>query len=332
MRFAVLGAGAIGAYLGAALAKGGADVVLIARGEHLAAIRANGLRVQTDDGETKVGVAASDQLDAAADADVVVVALKAYSLPAIAAGLAAVLRPGSVTVWAQNGIPWWYSVGQTGTAAGMHLESVDPGGAIARAIPAESVVGAVVYIATELPQPGVVRVTEGRRVSLGEPTGLVSDRCHSISAAFTAGGLRAPVVSDLRSEIWLKLLGNATFNPISALTSATLAQLGEVAQVRALLLEAFGEIAAVASALHVSLPVSLERRLEAGIAVGDHQTSMLQDVEAGKPLEYRCMTSAVIEIARRLDIKVPRMETLDACVAMLDHRLQRGLKSRAPGV
>jgi 2-dehydropantoate 2-reductase len=328
MRVAVLGAGAIGAYLGARLAEGGAEVVLIARGEQLAALRAHGVRIASDEGEAAVRAEATDRLEAVADADVVIVALKAYSLPAIAPRLGALLSQGTATVWAQNGIPWWYFHGHDGPLGGLCLESVDPGGVIAASIPPESAIGCVVYVAAELERPGLVRLVEGRRVSLGEPAGGVSPRCEAISAALQAGGLRAPVVENLRAEVWLKLLGNATFNPISALTGATLAELGELAEVRKLLLECFREIADLAEALGLALPISLERRLEAGIAVGDHKTSMLQDLEAGKPLvqdleagkplEHACMTGALIEIARHVGVGVPRIEALGACVALLD--------------
>jgi 2-dehydropantoate 2-reductase len=323
MRFAVLGAGAIGAFVGARLAEGGADVVLIARGEHLDAMRRDGVRLIADGAERAVMVPATDALEAITDADVVIVALKAYSLPAIASRVGTLLRPGATTVWAQNGIPWWYFHRHGPPLDGYALESVDPGGVIAASVSVESVVGAVVYIAAELERPGVVRFVEGRRMTLGEPDGSRSARAGAISDALQAGGVRAPVAEDLRAEIWLKLLGNATFNPISALTGATLGQLGERADVRALLLECFGEIAAVAEALGVALPISLERRLEAGVAVGDHKTSMLQDLEAGKPLEHQCMTGAVIEIARALGVDVPRIEALGACVALLDARARR---------
>jgi 2-dehydropantoate 2-reductase len=328
VRFAVLGAGAIGAYLGAKLAQGGSDVVLIARGANLDALHARGVRVISAEGEVTVRAAATDQLEAVRDADVVIVALKAYSLPLIAPSLGALLSPGTATIWAQNGIPWWYFQRGGGPLEGLALESVDPGGAIAASIPIDSVIGAVIYIAAELEGPGVVRFVEGRRLTLGRPDGTRGELSTAISDAFQAGGLRAPVVEDLRAEIWLKLLGNATFNPISALTGATLGELGELADLRTLLLETFRELADVAQKLGLALPVSLERRLEAGIAVGGHKTSMLQDLEAGKPLEYECMTTAVIEIARHLDVDVTRIEVLNACVALLDRRTQQ--QGRAP--
>lgn len=328
MRFAVLGAGAIGAYVGGRLAQGGADVVLIARGEQLAALRRSGLRIVSEGGDEAVPVSATDELEAIRDADVVIVALKAYSLPALAPRLGQLLAPGTATVWAQNGIPWWYFNGQRGALEGRRVESVDPGGVITASIPPQSVVGTVVYLATELERPGVVRHVEGRRITLGEPDCSRSERCGAISDALEAGGLRAPVVEDLRAEIWLKLLGNATFNPISALTGATLGKLGELDEVRTLLLECFRELAAIAAALGVELRVPLERRLEAGIAVGDHKTSMLQDLDAGKPLEHECMTGAAIEIARALRIDAPHVETLAALIALLDTRVRN--RARGP--
>ena len=322
MRVAVLGAGAIGAYAGARLAEGGSEVVLIARGAHLAAIRMGGLRVIDADGERTMWLESTGELDAVTGADAVIVALKAHSLPAIAPALGSMLTPGTPTVWAQNGIPWWYFHGHGGPLDGLALESVDPGGVIAASIPAEGVVGAVVHVAAELVAPGVVRHVEGRRFSLCGPG-------EAISAALRAGGLRAPLVGDLRSEIWLKLLGNATFNPVTALSGATLGQLGELPEMRELLLDAFAEIERVAAALDVQLALSPQRRLEAGLAVGEHRTSMLQDRDAGRPLEHRALTGAVVEIAARLGVEVPRIQTLHACVEMLERAQRLGGSERA---
>jgi 2-dehydropantoate 2-reductase len=322
LRFAVLGAGAIGAYVGAKLIEGGADVVLIARGRQLEALRHDGVRVLSPRGDFAVRASATDELEAVADADAVIVALKATSLTAVAPRLGELLSPGTATIWAQNGIPWWYFHRHGGPLDGLTLESVDPGGVIASSISPDDAIGCVVYSSAELESPGVVRHIEGTRFPLSETDGTRSERVTAISEAFRAGGLRAPIEPNLRPEIWLKLLGNATFNPITALTGATLGELGDVAEMRALLLDAFREIAAVAAALGIELPVSLERRLEAGIEVGDHKTSMLQDHEAGKPLEYQCMTGAILEIAGHLGIALPRLETIHACIALLDRRTQ----------
>jgi 2-dehydropantoate 2-reductase len=305
VRFAVVGAGAIGAYVGACLARGGQDAILIARGAHLRAMQERGVTVE---GQFTVDVDATDDLAAVAGADVVFVALKAYSLPALAPRLSAHLRHGAATVWAQNGVPWWYMDG---------LESVDPGGAIAAAVPRGSVIGCVVYCSTELVAPGVVRHVEGNRFSIGEPDGDVSDRCRAIEAAFAGSGLKAPVAKDLRDQMWLKLVGNVAFNPISALTRATLGELGSEPAVVAVVRAMFAECAAVAERLGVRFPVPLERRMRAGFAVGDHKTSMLQDLEAGKPLELDCLSGAVIELADRLGVDVPHVRTVHACAKLL---------------
>lgn len=305
----MLGAGAIGAYVGAALARGGADVTLIARGAHLAAMRRDGVRVRSPRGDFTAHPPVTDDLGAVAGADVVFVGLKAYSLPKIAPALGDLLAPDAAAIWAQNGIPWWYQPG---------LQSVDPGGVIAASIPAKHNIGCVVYSSTEIVEPGVIRHIEGTRFTIGEPSGEASERCKAISAAFAAGGLKAPVESRLADQIWLKLIGNVAFNPITALTRATLGQLGELPEMVDLLRAVFGECAQVADRLGIKFPVSLDRRLEAGIAVGDHKTSMLQDLEAGKRLEVDCLTGAVVELADQLGVDVPHVRTVHACALLLD--------------
>ena len=318
MKFAVLGAGAIGAYAGAALARGGADVTLIARGAHLAAMASHGVRVLSPRGDFTAHPRVTGDLAAVAGADVVLVALKAYSLPRIAPRLGELLAPGAAAIWAQNGIPWWYFQGLPGPVpGGGGLESVDPGGVIAASIAPRHNVGCVVYCSTEIVEPGVIRHIEGTRFTLGEPDGSRSRRCEEISAAFAAGALRAPVETRLRDQIWLKLVGNVAFNPVTALTRATLGELGTLPEMRDLLREIFAECAAVAARLGVSFPVSLDRRLAAGLAVGDHKTSMLQDLEAGKPLELDCMTGAVAELAGRLGVEVPHVRAVHACAKLL---------------
>jgi 2-dehydropantoate 2-reductase len=324
MKVAVVGAGAIGAYVGAALARGGSDVTLIARGPHLRALQADGVRVLSPRGDFHVHPTATDDLDAVAGADVVFLGLKAYSLPELAPRLGPLLAPGAAVIPAQNGIPWWYFQSLPGPLEDTVLESVDPGGVIASSIAPEHVVGCVVYCSAEIVEPGVVRHVEGTRFAIGEPDGSESERCARISAAFVTGGLKCPVEQRLRDQIWLKLIGNVAFNPVTALTRATLGELGELPEMVELLRSIFEECAAVAAALDVELPVSLDRRLEAGFAVGDHKTSTLQDLEAGKPLELGCMTGALIELADRLGIAVPHTRTVHVCATLLD-RVARGL-------
>jgi 2-dehydropantoate 2-reductase len=318
VRFAVVGAGAIGAYVGAALARGGAEVTLVARGDHLRAMQENGVQVLSDRGDFRVHPEATDDLSAAADADAVVLGLKAYSLPELAPRLGAVLRADAAVVAAQNGIPWWYFQGDPGPLAGTVLESVDPRGAISNAIEPDQVVGCVVYCSTEIVSPGVIRHVEGTRFAIGEPNGQTSDRCREISAAFVAGGLKCPIESRLRDDIWLKLVGNAAFNPVSALTGATMGAIGGSPEAVELVRTIMEECAAVAAALGIELPVSLERRLEAALSVGDHKTSMLQDREAGKPLEIDCLTGAVVEIAELVGVPVPATRAIDACVRTIE--------------
>jgi 2-dehydropantoate 2-reductase len=317
VKFAVVGAGAIGAYVGAALARGGSDVSLVARGPHLRAMQERGVKVISPDGEFTAAVHATDDFGIISDADVVFVALKAYSLPEVAPRIGASLAPGAATVWAQNGVPWWYFQSHPGEMGGAVLESVDPGGVISGSIRADSVIGCVVYCSTEIIEPGVIRHVEGRRFSIGEPSGAATDRCRSISDAFVAGGLKAPIDGRLRDQIWLKLVGNVAFNPVTALTRATLGELARLPEVVDILRAIFAECAAVAGRLGVTFPVALDRRLEAGLAVGDHRTSMLQDLEAGKPLELDCMTGAVAELAGLFGIDVPHIRTVHACAKLL---------------
>jgi 2-dehydropantoate 2-reductase len=306
MRFTVVGAGAIGGYIGACLARGGCDVTLIARRAHLAAIQERGIRVLSPDGDFLVKPRATDDIGAVAGADVVFLGLKAYSLPEVADALHGALHPGTPVIAGQNGIPWWYFQRQPGPYRDLVIESVDPGGIVTRAIGPASVVGCVVYCAAEITGPGVVRHVEGKRFSIGEPDGTLSERCREISQVFRAGGLKAPVSARLRDQIWLKMIGNASLNPVTALLGATLGQLGRSPAALRLVREMMAESAAVAAALGAELPITIDRRLEAAVEVGDHRTSMLQDRLAGKPLEHGCLTGAVIEIAARAGVDVPQ--------------------------
>lgn len=316
MRFAILGSGAIGSYMGAALARGGADVLLIARGQQLEALREHGVRVLSPRGDFEARVPATDDFGAVADADVVVLGIKAYTLPEIAPRLGEVLGDEAIVLPAQNGVPWWFFQSFGGTHEGTVLESVDPGGIVSRSIDASRVVGCVSYPAAELAAPGIVRHVEGTRFAIGEPDGARTHRCKAIADAFVAGGLKCPIESSIRDQLWLKLIGNVAFNPITALTGASLGELALVPEVVELARGVMEECARVGERLEIELPVSLERRLEAGIAVGDHRTSMLQDLEHGKPLEIDCLTGAVIEIASLLEVAVPQTRAVDAAVRL----------------
>ena len=241
--------------------------------------------------------------------------------------IGAALAPGAAVIAAQNGVPWWYFQRQPGAFEDLRLESVDPGGRIAAAIDVEHVIGCVIYCSTEIVEPGVIRHIEGRRFALGEPGGARSERCVRISEAFTASGLRAPVETDLRQQIWLKLIGNVAFNAASALTGATLGELGSRPEMVGVLRAVLEECAQVADALGVTLPVTVERRLEAGFAVGDHKTSMLQDLEAGRRLEIGCLSGAVVELADRLGVPAPNTKALHACTTLLDELRDRARSS-----
>jgi len=300
---AVVGAGAIGGLLGGHLARSGEDVILIARGAHLAAMQARGITVRRGDEEFTAHPRCTDDMHAVAHADVVFITLKAHSIPAVAPRIGEALRKDACVVGAMNGIPWWYFPDR-------HLESVDPGGVIARSIPFEQVVGCVVYPAASIVEPGVVEHEEGDRFSLGEPDGSKTERVQRIAGILAAAGFKAPTSSRLRSEVWLKLLGNATLNPISAVTRATLGEMFESEASRELIRALMEEVAGVARALEVELPVSIEKRIQGAAAVGGHKTSMLQDLEARKPLELDALLGAVIEIADWKGVAVPGLRTL----------------------
>lgn len=317
MRIAVVGAGAIGAFVGACLARGGTETHLVARGEHLEAMRTGGVRVIGPAGEFQVDVHATGDAREIGIVDVVFLCLKAYSYAGAGDLLQPLMGPRTAVMAAQNGIPWWYFHGHGGPHEGRRLESVDPGGAVSATIPAERAIGCVVYPAAELVAPGVVRHIEGNRLSIGEPDRSDSERCRRVSEALTAGGLKGRVTKDLRSEIWVKLLGNATLNPLSALTGATMAELCAFAPTRALLAEMMREVAAVAEAVGCPPRISIERRLEGAEAVGDHKTSMLQDLEAGKRLELEALVEAVLEIGALVDVDLPRMRAVHAATALL---------------
>jgi 2-dehydropantoate 2-reductase len=320
MKIAVLGAGAIGGFLGARLARAGADVVLIARGPHLQAMKHSGLRVIETEGDWTVRVEATDDFAAMRDVDAVFVTLKAHGLPPVAERLAANLGGPTAVVSAQNGIPWWYFQRHGGELEGIHLETVDPGGEVARVIDPARVIGCVVYPATSLVSPGVVRHVEGGRFSLGELDGQESVRSLELSRTLAGAGLKAPVQPKIRAELWLKLLGNAVFNPLSALTRAPLSEIAGSPLVAAVVRAAMAEVDAAARGVGVEISVSIDQRIKGAARVGAHKTSMLQDLEAGRPMEIDALTGSVVELGDRLGVPVPHLRTLYAAVKLLQER------------
>ena len=317
MKFVIAGAGAIGAYLGARMALAGLDVTLFARGPHLRAMQENGVLVESAEGNFQARPRVVASLEEAGVADVVVLAVKAQGLPALAPQLAPVLGPETAVVSTQNGVPWWFFQSSGGPLDGIRLERVDPGGVIAAAIEPRRVIGSIVYFASEIIRPGVVLHTEGDRISLGEPDGTRSDRCRQIAKAFIAAGLRCPVTARIRHEIWVKILGNVAFNPTSVLTRATLAQMTGDVEVSALARNIMKETESVARALGFELPISIEQRMAGAAAVGEHKTSMLQDLEAGRPLELEAIVGAVVELGERLKLPLPHTRTVYACARLL---------------
>ena len=317
MKFLIAGAGAIGAYIGARMARAGYDVTLFARGPHLAAMKAHGVKVHSADGDFEARPKVVGSLEEAGPSDVVFLGVKAHSLPQLAPGLKHVTGHETVFVSTQNGIPWWYFEGIGGAAEGMHLERIDPGGVISAAIEARRVVGSIVYFSTEIVSPGVIQHTEGNRISIGEPDGTRSDRCRKVAEALVASGLRCPITTHIRQEIWVKLLGNASFNPVSALTRATLAQMVSDPDVCGLIRNIMGEVEAVSEKLGMELPISIDQRIAGAEKVGEHKTSMLQDLEAGRPMELESLVGSVVELAERLGIPTPYLRTVYACAKLL---------------
>jgi len=323
MRIVVVGAGAIGAYAGALLQLSGQDVTLIARGQHLRAMQELGVRVRLDGKELHAWPRAIDDIAAAGPADLILLTLKAHSLTDMAPRIARIIGPETTVVTMQNGVPWWYFYRHCGELEGTHLESVDPGGIIQNSIDPSRVVGCVVYVATIISEPGVVTHIEGNRFSIGEPDGSRSDRCRAISDAFTKAGLRCPIRSNIRQEIWVKLMGNIAFNPISALTRATLLQIIECNETRILATCIMQEVQTISTRLGIDLGISVEQRLAGAARVGHHKTSMLQDVEAGRPIEVEAIAGAVVELGLKLAIDTPCSQSVYACTKLLAENLER---------
>ena len=318
MKIAIVGAGAIGAFLGAKLALSGEDVYLIARGPHLRAMQADGVRVRSPEGDFEAHPTATDDYESIGPVDFLFLTVKAHSLTGIAPNLAPLLGPDTAVVSAQNGIPWWYFMGHGGPFDGESIESVDPGGVIAGAIDQSRIIGCVIYPSTAIVEPGVIEHIEGNRFSPGELDGFSSDRCKRLAGALIAAGLRAPIRGHIRHDMWIKLLGNVVFNPMSALTGATLVEMVTHPETSATVRAVMAEADEVAQGLGVRFPFTVEQRMEGARKVGAHKTSMLQDLEAGRPMELESVVGVVIELGEKLGLPMPLTRTLYSCARLLE--------------
>jgi 2-dehydropantoate 2-reductase len=317
MKVAVLGAGAIGAYVGAALHRGGTEVHLIARGAHLEAIRSGGVQVLSPRGDFEARTPATADPAEVGPVDYVFLGLKANSYAASGPLIQPLLHDETVIVAAQNGIPWWYFHGLKGPYEGRRIESVDPGGSVTEVLSLDRAVGCVVYCSTELEGPGVVRHLEGTRFSIGEPAGGLSERCVTFSEAMIAGGLKCPVEEDIRKDIWIKLLGNAAFNPISALARATMVEIATHEGTRAMVRLMMEESLEIAAAVGCHPDISVDKRINGAERVGEHKTSMLQDLEKDKPLELDVILAAVVELADLTSTPAPTLRAVHAVADLL---------------
>ncbi|MEP7299800.1 MAG: 2-dehydropantoate 2-reductase [Burkholderiales bacterium] len=320
MKVAIIGAGAIGGYVGVKLALAGEDVTFIVRGANLAAIKSQGMKLIMADGSEHVAknVSATNDYTEAGPQDLVILAMKAHQVEAVARDVPKLFGPDTAVVTMQNGVPYWYFSQHGGPLEGTRVNSVDPTGIVGECIPAQRVIGCVVYPASELIAPGVVKHIEGDRFPVGELDGSSSERVNRISACFSNAGFKAPVLDNIRAEIWLKLWGNLTFNPISSLAHATLEAICQYPLTRELAASMMREAQAVAHKLGIEFRVSLEKRIAGAEKVGKHKTSMLQDIEAGRAPEIDALVGTVVELGRLTDTPTPHIDTVYALVKLLE--------------
>lgn len=319
MKIAIIGAGAIGGLVGARLALAGEEVSFVVRGANLEAIRRNGIKLIEADGTERVSrdVVATNDYAEVGPVDVVVLAMKAHQVEAVLPELPKLIGPQTLIVPMQNGVPFWYFHGHGGALAGTTVKSVDPNGALMQQVPADRIVGCVVYPASELTAPGVVQHIEGDRFPLGELDGRVSERVQRLSDTFAKAGFKAPVLEDIRAEMWLKLWGNLTFNPISALSHATLVDICQYPLSRELAASMMREAQAIANKLGIEFRVSLDKRIAGAERVGKHKTSMLQDIEAGRAPEIDALVGSVVELGRLTGTPTPHIDAVYALVKLL---------------
>jgi 2-dehydropantoate 2-reductase len=325
MRICIVGAGAIGGLLGARLALAGEEVTFVARGETLAAINGAGLRLRHADGREQAvpGTRAIARFEGHGAFDLVILTVKAHQLAEVAPRIESLCHAQTAVMPLQNGLPFWYFNGHGGALAGRAIESVDPGGRIRDAIPARRIVGGVVFVAAQRLAPGVVMHMGNDRFALGEPDGTASDRIARFAAAFVRAGFQAPILDDIRAEVWLKLWGNASFNPISALTHAPLSDICGDADGRDLAARMMGETQAVGEKLGIAFRVTIDKRIEGAARVGRHKTSMLQDVEAGRALEIDALVGSVVELGGLVGVATPTLRALCQATRLLDRTLAR---------
>src|SRR5277367_4140865 len=333
MNVTVIGAGAIGGHIAAKLAAAGERVKVVARGAHLKAIREHGLKLKENGEEIVARVQATDRIAEAGGADLVVLGVKAHQLTPIAAELASIVTPSTTLMTTQNGIPWWYFYKHGGRHEGVQLESVDPGGLIARHLPIDAVVAAISYQAAEIERPGVIRHIEGHRLPVAEIDGQKTERITALSELFTRAGFKSPALSDVRVEIWMKLWGNLTFNPVSALSHATLEDICRFAPTRALAVAMMREAQGVGEAFGIRFRLSVDKRIAGAEAIGAHKTSMLQDIEHGRAIEIDALLGSVIELARLANVPTPHLDAIYAATKLLGETVARsgsGLSFASP--
>ncbi len=318
MKIAIVGAGAIGSYLGAKLSLAGQDVFLIARGQQLQALQRDGVTIRDDYGETKTRPVATDSYSEVGPVDYVFLTVKAYSLTEIAPQISPMLGKDTAVVSAQNGIPWWYFYRHGGLWEDKKLHTLDPNGDIRRAIDPKRIIGCIVYPSTYLAEPGVVVHVEGNRFAIGELNGDTTDRCRQLSRVLIASGFKSPIRSRIRDDMWAKLIGNVAFNPISAVTKSTLSEITSDPLTRKLSLDLMTEAESVAIKFGIKIPVSVEQRLIGASKVGDHKTSMLQDIQNEKPLELDALLGSIIELGEIGGVETPLINALFACTKLLE--------------
>jgi 2-dehydropantoate 2-reductase len=327
VRVCIVGAGAIGGLVGARLARSGEHVSVLARGENLHAIRANGLTIVEPDGSrwAAAAAAASADVEQLGPQDVIVLALKAHQLAAMADRLPALYDTDSVVVPMQNGVPWWFFQRFPCRFEGTRLQSLDPDGTLERHIPPDRIVASIPYPAAERLEPGVIRLIEGDRFPVGELTGERTERVSAIADALSASGFKSRVLTDLRAHLWVKAWGNLAFNPISALTRASLAEICADPKTRAFATQVMQEAAEIADKIGLRLRISIEQRIEGAAAVGEHKTSMLQDVEAGRELEIEPLVGSFVELGRLTETPTPATNMLYALTSLLNAAVTKGV-------